>query len=138
MSTSLSPYIGFSGNAREAMEFYASVFGGELRASTFGDFQMSEDPADQDLIMHSELTTPNGLVLMASDTPAGMPAPEGNRITIALFGEDDAEISGYWEALAEGGSVTMPLSDSPWGDRFGMLTDRFGVDWMVNIAGTSA
>ncbi|QHC67340.1 VOC family protein [Rathayibacter sp. VKM Ac-2759] len=138
MSTSLSPYIGFRDNAREAMEFYRSVFGGELQSSTFADFHASEDPAEQDLIMHSQLTTPNGLILMASDTPSSMTYEEGSRITVSLFGDDDAELSGYWDSLADGGSVSMPLSDSPWGDRFGMLTDRYGVNWMVNIAGPSA
>ena len=138
MSTSLSPYIGFRDNAREAMEFYHSVFGGELVSSTFADFHASEDPADQDLLMHSQLTTPNGLILMASDTPGSMTFEEGARITVALFGDDDAELGGYWEGLAAGGSVQEPLTTSPWGDRFGMLTDRFGVHWMVNISGASA
>jgi PhnB protein len=138
MSTSLSPYIGFRDNAREAMEFYHSVFGGELQSSTFADFHASEDPAEQDLIMHSQLVTPNGLILMASDTPSSMTFEEGARITVALFGDDDAELSGYWDGLAAGGSVQEPLTTSPWGDRFGMLTDRFGVHWMVNISGASA
>jgi PhnB protein len=138
MSTSLSPYIGFRDNAREAMEFYRSVFGGELVSSTFADFPMGGDPADDHLIMHAQLTTPNGLVLMGSDTPPSMPFDEGSRITVALFGDDDAELSGYWSALAEGGSVTMPLSDSPWGDRFGMLVDRYGVGWMINISPRSS
>lgn len=138
MSSSLSPYIGFRGNAREAMEFYREVFGGELRSNTFGDFEMSQDPADKDLIMHSQLMTPNGLVLMGSDTPSSMPADEGSRITVALFGDNEAELSGYWDALADGGSITAALMDSPWGDRFGMLVDRYGVGWMVNISGTAA
>ncbi|ROP57439.1 MULTISPECIES: VOC family protein [unclassified Rathayibacter] len=138
MSTSLSPYIGFRDNAREAMDFYHSVFGGELQSSTFADFHASEDPAEQDLIMHSQLVTPNGLILMASDTPGSMTFEEGARITVALFGDDDAELGGYWDRLAAGGSVQEPLTTSPWGDRFGMLTDRFGVHWMVNISGASA
>ncbi|MWV50692.1 VOC family protein [Rathayibacter sp. VKM Ac-2803] len=138
MSTSLSPYIGFRDNAREAMEFYRSVFGGELQSSTFADFHASDDPAEQDLIMHSQLTTPSGLILMGSDTPSSMEYVEGARITIAIFGEDAEEAGGYFDALADGGSVTMPLSDSPWGDRFGMLVDRYGVGWMVNISGPSA
>ena len=137
MSTSLSPYIGFRDNAREAMEFYHSVFGGELSSSTFADFHASEEPAEQDLIMHSQLVTPNGLILMASDTPSSMPFEEGARITVALFGDDDAELSGYWDGLAAGGTVAEPLTTSPWGDRFGMLTDRFGVHWMVNISAAS-
>jgi PhnB protein len=135
--TSLSPYLGFAGNAREAMEFYRSVFGGELETSTYADFQASEDPADQDRLMHSQLTLPNGLLLMASDSPSAMEASTGSRIQIALFGEDDAELSAWFAALAEGGEATMPLTDSPWGDRFGMLVDRYGIEWMVNISPAS-
>jgi PhnB protein len=138
MSTSLSPYIGFDRVAREAMEFYRGVLGGELTSSTFGEFGMSEDPADQDLIMHAQLVTPGGLILMGSDTPSSMPADQGSRITVALFGDDDAELSRCWDGLAEGGSVTVPLVASPWGDRFGMLVDRYGVGWMVNIAAPAA
>ncbi|KZX20354.1 VOC family protein [Rathayibacter tanaceti] len=134
MSTSLSPYLGFDGVAREAMEFYRSVLGGELTSSTFADFGASQDPADQDRIMHAQLVTTNGLVLMGSDTMSSVPADTGSRITIALFGEDDAELSGYWEGLADGGSIIEPLVASPWGDRFGMLVDRYGIGWMVNIS----
>lgn len=139
MSTSLSPYISFRGVAREAMEFYRSVFGGELQSSTFADFPMpGVDPADDDLVMHSQLTTPGGLILMGSDTPPSMDYDDGARITVALFGDDAAELSTQFDALAEGGSVSMPLSDSPWGDRFGMLVDRYGVGWMVNIGPASS
>ncbi|MBF4461778.1 MULTISPECIES: VOC family protein [unclassified Rathayibacter] len=138
MSSSLSPYIGFDGQAKEAMEYYRGVFGGELMSSTFADFQASEDPADQDRIMHAQLVTPNGLILMGSDTPSSMPADTGSRISVALFGDDHAELTGYWEALADGGTVTMPLDASPWGDHFGMLVDRFSVAWMVNISATPA
>ncbi|KQQ05066.1 MULTISPECIES: VOC family protein [unclassified Rathayibacter] len=138
MSTSLSPYISFRGTAREAMEYYRSVFGGELQSSTFADFPMGGDPADDDLIMHAQLTTPKGLILMGSDTPSSMDYDDGARVTIAVFGDDAEEAGGYFDALADGGSVTMPLSDSPWGDRFGMLVDRYGVGWMINISGPSA
>ena len=135
--TRLNPYISFRGTAREAMEFYRSVFGGELDLSTFAEFQMpgiAEDEAN--LIMHGQLEAPGGLVLMAADTPRSMDLAEGSNIAISLSGDDDAELRGYWEKLAEGGSVTMPLDAAPWGDAFGQLTDRFGVSWMVNIAGS--
>jgi len=135
--TWLNPYISFRGNAREAMEFYQSVFGGELDLSTFSDFQMpgvAEDEAH--LIMHGQLEAPGGMVLMGADTPRSIEHPEGSSITISLSGDDDAELRGYWEKLAEGGSVTMPLEVAPWGDAFGQLTDKFGVAWMVNIAGS--
>ena len=137
MTTRLNPYISFRDNAREAMDFYHSIFGGELTRSTFGDMHASEDPAEQEKIMHSMLVT-DGLALMAADTPSGMDVTPGNNISISLSGEDEKELRGYWDGLSEGGNVTMPLEQAPWGDSFGMLTDRFGITWMVNIAGAAA
>jgi PhnB protein len=135
--TRLNPYISFRGTAREAMEFYRSVFGGELDLSTFSDFQMPGIAEDEsNLIMHGQLEAPGGMVLMGADTPASMELPEGSSITISLSGDDEAELRGYWDKLAEGGSITLPLEVAPWGDAFGQLTDRFGVSWMVNIAGS--
>lgn len=134
MTTRLNPYLNFRDSARQAMDFYQSVFGGELTRSTFAEYQMSEDPAERDKIMHSMLETDGGLVLMAADTPNGMEfAPDGNG-SLSLSGDDEAELRGYYERLADGGTVTMPLAASPWGDLFGMCTDRFGVKWLVNIA----
>ncbi|TFD23286.1 VOC family protein [Cryobacterium sp. TMS1-13-1] len=138
MSSRLNPYLGFRDNARVAMDFYQSVFGGEITRSTFGEYQASEDPAEQDKIMHSELTTPSGFSLMASDTPKSMDLPTSSSVTVSLSGEDEAELTGYWEKLVQGGSVTMPLNKAPWGDSFGMLVDKFGTSWMVNIAGVAA
>jgi PhnB protein len=137
MATRLNPYLSFRDTARDAMEFYQSVFGGELTVSTFAELQASEDPAEQDKIMHSMLETEGGLTLMAADTPNGMELTEGNSSAISLSGEDEAELTGYWEKLSDGGTVTMPLSAAPWGDQFGMCTDRFGVSWLVNIAGSA-
>jgi PhnB protein len=117
------------------MDFYQSVFGGELTRSTFAEFHASDDPAEQDKIMHSMLTTGGGQVLMASDTPNSMDYTPGNNYSISLSGDDDAELRGYWEKLSAGGTVAMPLAQAPWGDTFGMCTDRFGVSWLVNIAG---
>lgn len=135
----LNPYIAFRGTAREALEFYQSVFGGELNISTFGSFEMpglTEDQADN--VMHGQLTTASGFTLMGADTPPGMPYQEGSAITISLSGAEEDELRGYWAGLAEGGEVTMPLEQAPWGDTFGQLTDKFGVAWMVNIAGQGA
>lgn len=135
----LNPYLMFRGQAREAMEFYASVFGGELTLSTFGEFQMPGIGADEaDLIMHGQLTTPSGFTLMAGDAPASMPGEPGGSITISLSGAEDDELRGYWDGLAAGGEVTMPLEVAPWGDAFGQLVDRFGTSWMVNISGPEA
>ncbi|MDQ1581890.1 MAG: PhnB protein [Microbacteriaceae bacterium] len=140
MSTRLNPYLGFRDTAKQAMEFYKSIFGGELTQSTFAEFQASQDPAEQDKIMHSQLVTDNGLTLMASDTPNGMDYTPGTNYSVSLSGDDkdDAELRGYWDKLSSGGNVTMPLEQAPWGDSFGMLVDKFGVVWMVNIAGTQA
>jgi PhnB protein len=135
VAINLNPYLSFKDNAREAMEFYKSVFGGELQTSTFKEFGVSEDPAEADKIMHSQLQTTSGLVFMAADTPASMEYQSGSRISMSLSGDDDAELSRYYERLSDGGTVQMPLEQAPWGDKFGMVTDRFGVDWMVNIAG---
>ena len=135
MTTRLNPYLGFRDNAKEAMDFYQSVFGGELTSSTFAEFHASEDPAEQDKVMHSMLTTDGGLVLMAADTPNSMDYTPGNDHSISLSGEDEAELRGYWDKLSEGGTVAMPLERAPWGDTFGMCVDRFGVRWLVNIAG---
>ena len=135
MPTKLNPYISFRDNARDAMQYYQSVFGGDLTMSTFAEFQMAEDPAEADKIMHSQLDTDNGLTLMGADTPNAMDYDEGSRVTVSLSGDDEAELRGYWDKLVDGGSVTMPLEQAPWGDSFGMATDRYGVNWMVNIAG---
>ena len=134
MPTTLSPYLGFRDNAREAMEFYRSVFGGELTVSTFADFQASDDPSENDKVMHAQLTSPGGLVLMGADTLNSIDYTEGSAISISLFGDDEAELTGYYEKLVDGGEVTEPLAKAPWGDSFGMCVDRYGINWMVNIS----
>lgn len=136
MASKLNPYISFDGNAREAMEFYHGVFGGTLDMTTFGEGGMPHDPSEANNLMHSQLVTDNGMALMGADTPTGMDhQPPSSGMTVSLSGDDDAELTGYWDKLMEGGSVTMPLEQAPWGDKFGMLNDRYGVPWMVNIAG---
>ena len=136
MSTKLNPYLGFRDNARKAMEFYQSVFGGELTLSTFGEYQASEDPAEQDKIMHGMLVTDSGLTLMGADTPASMSYNPGDTYSVSLSGEEDDELRRYWEGLSKEGTIAMPLELAPWGDAFGMCTDKFGVSWLVNIAKT--
>lgn len=138
MQTRLNPYLSFKDNTAEVMAFYREVFGGELESDTFASGGMPTEPADANLIMHSQLTTPGGMVLMASDTPPGIEFKPGTNGTISLSGDDEAELRGYYDKLSGGGgSVTMPLEKAPWGDYFGMCTDKFGVNWMVNIAGKS-
>lgn len=134
MSTKLNPYLTFREGTREVMQFYATVFGGELTVSTFAESGgMGLDESEQDKVMHSQLVTDNGLTLMAADVPAHMDV--GHNGTLSLSGEDEAELRGYWDKLSTSGTVTVPLEKAPWGDTFGMCTDRFGVDWLVNISG---
>jgi PhnB protein len=133
MASKLNPYLSFAGNARQAMEFYKDVFGGELTMNTFGEMGGADSP-NADNIMHAQLETPAGYTLMASDGAPGADQPTpGNNMSISLSG-DDAELRDYWEKLADGATVTIPLEKQMWGDEFGALVDRFGISWMVNIS----
>ena len=134
MQSTLNPYISFKDNTREAMEFYKSVFGGTLAVSTFGEYQASQDPEEANKVMHSTLEAANGITFMASDTPAVMEYKPGATIRMSLSGDNETELSGYWAKLSEGGQVSLPLEKAPWGDTFGMLSDKYGVEWMINIA----
>ncbi|NNC10367.1 VOC family protein [Planctomonas sp. JC2975] len=135
MSVVLNPYLSFRDNARQAMEFYQSVFGGDLTVSTFRDFHMTEDESELDKVMHSQLTAPGGITLMGSDTPNRMEYAPGGAITVSLSGDDEPTLRRYWDGLSQGATITEPLAQAPWGDWFGMLVDRFGVAWMANISG---
>jgi len=133
MGVTLDPYLNFRGNAREAMEFYKGVFGGNLTISTFGEFQAPTEPSEADLVMHADLEGPEGIRFFAADAPSHMTFTPGTNFSMSLSGESEDELRGYFDKLSAGGSVTMPLQKAPWGDTFGMLTDRFGTQWLVNI-----
>lgn len=140
MTVHLNPYIGFKGNAREAAEFYHSVFGGDISIGTFGEFHASQDPSEDNLVMHALLTIPGGLTLMMSDTPDRMEYTPGTNISVSISGDrvDEEALTGYWNRLTVGANVTNPLSTAVWGDSFGMCIDRFGITWLINIAAGSA
>lgn len=133
MTSRLNPYISFADNAREAIEFYASVFGGVPTISTFGEFGM--EGVNPDGVMHSMLVTDLGFTIMAADTPVGMGIDrvEGNNITVSLSGDDEV-LRTYFEGLAEDGTILVPLEKQMWGDEFGQLVDKFGIAWMVNLS----
>ena len=135
MQTKLNPYLSFKDNAREAMEFYKTVFGGKLTMSTFKEYHASQDPSEDERIMHSMLEADNGITFMASDTPGSMEYKAGTNYSMSLSGDNETELRAYFEKLSVGGNVTMPLEKAPWGDTFGAFTDKFGVPWLVNIAG---
>jgi len=134
METKLNPYIGFDNNAREAMEFYQQVFGGTLELHTFKEYNASQDPSEDDKIMHGVLQSGAGITLMGSDTPNSMAHKSGSSISLSLNGDNLGTLQEYFDRLSKDGTVTMPLMKAPWGDSFGMCTDKFGVNWMVNVA----
>jgi PhnB protein len=133
-NTTLNPYLSFKDNARQAMEFYETVFGGKLTVSTFKEFHASVDPGEDNLVMHSELRA-GGITFFASDTPKRMGEHRAAvGISMSLTGDNEKELSGYFNKLSAGGRVTQPLTKAQWGDTFGMVVDRFGINWLVNIS----
>jgi PhnB protein len=134
MTISLNPYLNFTDNARDAMDFYKSVFGGNLEMHTFKEYNASQDPSEDDKIMHSVLEADNGIMFMAADTPNNLEFKAGTNYSMSLSGDNEAELAGYYEKLAAAGTVIMPLENAPWGDKFGMVTDKYGIQWLVNIA----
>jgi len=138
MQSKLNPYLSFKNNTREAMEFYRTVFGGKLDLSTFKDYHASQDPSEDNLIMHSVLEADNGITFMASDTPSRMEYRAGTNMSMSLSGDNEAELKAYFEKLSVGGIVIMPLEKAIWGDSFGMCTDKYGVQWLVNITAQKA
>lgn len=137
----LNPYLNFKAQARAAGEFYQSVLGGDLTVSTFADFGMEVADDEKDLVMHSQLQAPGGFVLMLADVPSHMEYAPIAGFAVSLSGneaEDGDSLRAIWAGLLEGGIEQQPLVPAPWGDSFGMLRDKFGVDWMVNIAAAQA
>jgi PhnB protein len=133
MASQLNPYLNFNGNARQALEFYKGVFGGNLTLSTFADFGRADSP-DADRIMHGQLETDAGYTLMAADLTSDMTYSPMAGFSVSLSGDDGDTLRGYWEKLSASGTATMPLQKQVWGDEFGMCVDGFGVSWLVNIS----
>ena len=135
METTLSPYLTFDGNAAEAMQFYQSVFGGELSTQTFGEVGMAESDVMKDKLVHASLES-DAITLMASDRSPehSPPLKVGNNVNLSMNGSDKTALTEYFEKLSSGGKVTMPLEEQFWGDIFGMCEDKFGIRWMVNIS----
>ncbi|GAA4838064.1 VOC family protein [Actinomycetospora corticicola] len=132
MGIHLNPYLHFADSARDAMEHYRDVLGGTLNVMTFGD--MGAEGPEATGVMHAQLETEQGLVLMASDTPPGMDRPSGSSVSVSLSGDDGDRLRDWFARLSDGGTVSVPLEKQMWGDEFGQCTDRFGVTWLVNIA----
>jgi PhnB protein len=131
MANKLNPYLTFLGDAKHAMKFYEAVFDGTLTMMTFKDMYPSTSPEQANLIMHAELIAKNGMTIMASDDPEQQ--AKGNT-SISLSGDDEAELKGFWSKLTDGATIIVPFDKAPWGGTFGMLTDKFGIRWLVNAA----
>jgi PhnB protein len=127
----VNTYLNFDGNCREAMKFYGDCLGAELQLTTFAEMPGDIPKEAKDRIMHARLTK-GSRILMASDTMPGMAFQPGNNFSIAIECESIPEIERLFSALSEKGTVGMPLQDTNWGARFGMLTDQFGIRWMFN------
>jgi PhnB protein len=137
--TSINPYLTFNGNCEEAFEFYRSVFGGEFATvMRMGDMDMGQPvpEAAKNLVMHVALPISEGNVLMGSDTAEGFSPPTtiGNNYSVAIGLSDRGEADRLYNGLSAGGKTTMPMADAPWGDYFGMFTDKFGIPWMINCS----
>lgn len=134
MSTQINAYLTFDGNCSEAMTFYKECFGGELMMQKVGETPVCDEmpPDSHDKIMHAFLKN-NDLILMASDRMQEDPLVRGNTITLSINCESDEQINDLFAKLSAGGKVVMPLADQFWGAKFGVLTDKYGMDWMLNF-----
>ncbi len=138
MRAQLNPYINFKDQTRQAMEFYKSIFGGDLRLSTFKEYHVSSDPSEDNKIMHAELNNGDGIIFMAADVPNRMEYHPGTNFNMSVSGDNEEELKRYFDKLSAGGKVSQPLEKAPWGDTFGMCTDKFGINWFVNITAKKA
>lgn len=134
MPNKLNPYLSFGGNARAAMEFYQAAFGGDLTLQTYAEMHAAQTPDLADLIMHGQLISADNMTLMGSDDPEH----QGHNASVAVSGEDLETLRGYWDKLVEGAEVLAPFETAPWGDTFGMLNDKFGIRWMINVVSAKA
>lgn len=133
MKPTLSPYLNFMGKAGEAMKFYQSVLGGELFIQTYGETGQGK-PEEKDYVMHAALKSDVGS-FFASDGNEEHQVHMGDNVHLSIMGNDEVTLTKWFNSLAEGGTIDMPLAKQFWGDTFGMLTDKFGIHWMVNISG---
>lgn len=135
MSVQTTPHVNFPGTAREALAFYQSVFGGDLMLATYADIGAVEDPAKGDDVAFGRVTAPNGFDIMAYDVqPSKAYDPGQNPFYITMQSDDETEVRAGWEALAaEARAVLISLGPADFAPLYGMLTDRFGVTWIVGL-----
>ena len=135
MTVDVTPHLNFRGRAREALTFYREALGGELAVVTYADAHAAQDPAEADQVMWGQVVAPNGARVMAYDVPGATAYDAG---TIAFFvslrGTDADEVAALWTGLADGATILQDLGPSGWAPLYGMLRDRFGVTWVLDVA----
>ena len=127
----VKPYLSFNGNCDEAINYYKDILGGEiLFIQRYGESPMPSEGVEN-LVMHTTLKVGDS-VIMASDRPPGQPASAGNNVSLAVGIDEPTQADAMFAKMAEGGSITMPIQETFWATRFGMVTDKFGINWMFN------
>ena len=135
MTVQTTPHLNFRGDARAALEFYRSVFGGQVAAVTYADAHSVTDPAEAGQIMWGQVQAGNGFHVMAYDVPGNQSYDAGDKpVFVSVRGTDADELTGYWKGLSEGATVVQDLGPSGWTPLYGMLKDRFGVTWVLDVA----
>ncbi|WP_421735583.1 VOC family protein [Cellulomonas sp.] len=135
MTVQTTTHLNFRGDAREALGFYHRVFGGALTVISYRDMGAIQDPAEADQVVWGQVTAENGFRVMAYDVPAARPWSRGDDpFFVSLRGDTAEEVAALWERLAYGSTVVVPLAPSQWAPLYGMLTDPFGVTWVVDVA----
>lgn len=134
MTIAVTPHLNFRGNAREALEFYQTVFGGELSIISYADMG-NADPTTADNVVWGQVASDGGFRVMAYDVYPQLPYDRGqDPFFVSVRGTDAPQLQEYWQRLAEGAEIRQPLESSPWAPLYGQLTDRFGVTWVLDIA----
>ncbi|MFI7503971.1 VOC family protein [Streptomyces sp. NPDC049687] len=135
MSVTTTTHLNFRGDARAALDYYQSVFGGRITAVTYKDMGNVQNEDEADWVVWGEVAGDNGFHVMAYDVPSPLSWDQGsNPFFVSVRGDDTEEIGALWQKLAEGSTVVQPLGSSPWAPLYGMLTDRFGVTWVLDVA----
>lgn len=134
MTINAVTHLNFRGDAREALRFYQSVFGGDQMLISYADAHNVQKPSEADQIMWGQVAAENGFRIMAYDVPSATPYDQGEiPFFVSVRGEDAAEVAGCWEKLCEGSTVIRPLEPAPWAVLYGMVKDRFGVTWVLDV-----
>jgi PhnB protein len=134
MAVKTVPHLNFRGEARAALNFYADVFGGDVTILTHAQLYGTTDAAEAELVSWGQAASPDGFAVMAFDAPASMSFDAGViPFFVSVRGTDTDEVSAYWEKLSDGGTIVQPLAQSSWARLYGMVRDKFGVTWVLDV-----